>query len=314
MVATVVASVPNPICAGDSITLHARGGTTYAWSPATGLSSTTDSVVRAAPTVSTTYSVIATDGRCADTTTFRVVVTPLPTTQATAALSNLCLGASTTLTAIGATRYEWSPATGLSATTGASVVATPTTTTTYTVTGFNGQCAVPDTVTITVVPTVPASGTIAGNGGISPYSTSFTATVADATAWLWDFGDGQTSTLANPTHTYAAPGTYTVTLTATYGVARCQTPVTESGKVEVAAPIVYNIITPNGDGKNDVFSAPVSNGPVKLRVFNRWGREVYSADNYQQNWKGDDLPAGTYYYHLSATDGKSWKGWLELVR
>lgn len=35
------------------------------------------------------------------------------------------------------------------------------------------------------------------------------------TGWLWDFGDGNTSTLQNPTHTYAASGTYTVTLTTT---------------------------------------------------------------------------------------------------
>ncbi len=35
------------------------------------------------------------------------------------------------------------------------------------------------------------------------------------TEWLWDFGDGQTSTVQNPTHTYSTPGTYSVTLTAT---------------------------------------------------------------------------------------------------
>jgi PKD repeat protein len=35
------------------------------------------------------------------------------------------------------------------------------------------------------------------------------------TSWLWSFGDSNTSTLQNPTHTYSAPGTYTVTLIAT---------------------------------------------------------------------------------------------------
>jgi PKD repeat protein len=44
-----------------------------------------------------------------------------------------------------------------------------------------------------------------------------TSTDLDGTivSWLWDFGDGNTSTLQNPTHTYAVPGTYTVTLTVT---------------------------------------------------------------------------------------------------
>jgi PKD repeat protein len=43
---------------------------------------------------------------------------------------------------------------------------------------------------------------------------SFTNTSVGATGYFWDFGDGNTSGLADPTHTYAAPGTYVVTLTA----------------------------------------------------------------------------------------------------
>lgn len=44
-------------------------------------------------------------------------------------------------------------------------------------------------------------------------STSFTDNSTGATSWFWDFGDGNTSTQQNPTHTYAATGNYTVTLT-----------------------------------------------------------------------------------------------------
>ncbi len=44
---------------------------------------------------------------------------------------------------------------------------------------------------------------------------SFTDASAGATSWLWDFGDGNTSTMQNPSHSYAVPGTYTVCLTAT---------------------------------------------------------------------------------------------------
>ena len=51
--------------------------------------------------------------------------------------------------------------------------------------------------------------------GQSPLRVAFinTSTVSDE--YLWNFGDGETSTQANPTHTYNQPGTYTVTLTAT---------------------------------------------------------------------------------------------------
>ena len=41
---------------------------------------------------------------------------------------------------------------------------------------------------------------------------TFTDASTGATSWYWDFGDGNTSTEQNPTHTYAEPGTYTVTL------------------------------------------------------------------------------------------------------
>jgi PKD repeat protein len=50
--------------------------------------------------------------------------------------------------------------------------------------------------------------------GIVPLVVTFTeASVGEINAWLWDLGDGTTSTLPNLTHTYASPGVYTVTLT-----------------------------------------------------------------------------------------------------
>lgn len=90
---------------------------------------------------------------------------------------------------------------------------------------------------------------------------------------------------------------------------------TTSVLLRLAPPrIVYNVITPNNDGKNDMFSARVSPAAIDLQVFNRWGRKVYEKTNYQQDWKGDDLPAGVYYYHIKDAAGKKWKGWLQIVR
>jgi PKD repeat protein len=54
----------------------------------------------------------------------------------------------------------------------------------------------------------PLSGTI-------PLSVQFSDLSTNSTSWLWDFGDGHASTLENPTHTYAAAGSFTVSLTAT---------------------------------------------------------------------------------------------------
>lgn len=78
----------------------------------------------------------------------------------------------------------------------------------------------------------------------------------------------------------------------------------------------YNIITPNNDGKNDVLVFDnISLYPGNsLTIFNRWGREVYNTTNYQNNWGGTDLSAGTYYYLLKLPNGSTQKSWFEIVK
>ena len=104
-------------------------------------------------------------------------------------VSTICQGSAVTLTATGGTNYTWSPATGLSATTGASVIATPTSTTSYTVTssdaqGNTGTSSITltvnpsPTVTITTLhPTCPSGSTLTATGG-GTYSWSTGATTA----------------------------------------------------------------------------------------------------------------------------------------
>ncbi|MFA5414288.1 MAG: PKD domain-containing protein [Methanoregula sp.] len=72
------------------------------------------------------------------------------------------------------------------------------------------------TVTSPVVSAPVASFTGTPTTGTAPLAVTFTDTSLNTpTAWLWDFGDGQTSTDASPSHTYATAGIYTVNLTAT---------------------------------------------------------------------------------------------------
>lgn len=68
---------------------------------------------------------------------------------------------------------------------------------------------------------------------------------------------------------------------------------------------LYNVITPNGDGKNDVLyiDGLNSNLVTELRVINHWGQKVFESRNYNNAWAGTDnsgnpLPAGNYYYIL----------------
>ena len=78
---------------------------------------------------------------------------------------------------------------------------------------------------------------------------------------------------------------------------------------------VPNVFTPNGDGVNDVFfirNLPDSNS--ELIINNRWGGEVYSTRDYQNNWDGGEISDGVYYYRLSIPDSQALTGWVEIIR
>jgi len=70
-------------------------------------------------------------------------------------------------------------------------------------------------ITVNVCPLPVASFSAAPNQGCAPLTVSFTdSSTNNPSTWSWDFGDGGTSDLQNPTHEYTSPNTYTVTLTA----------------------------------------------------------------------------------------------------
>ncbi len=80
--------------------------------------------------------------------------------------------------------------------------------------------------------------------------------------------------------------------------------------------IIPNVFTPDGDGKNGTFEIVGINGfpGSTLIVFNRWGKEVYQNDNYDNDWSGDDLAEGTYFYVLNRVDGEGFSGTITLLR
>ena len=88
--------------------------------------------------------------------------------------------------------------------------------------------------------------------------------------------------------------------------------------IEVCDPIIPTVFTPNGDGNNDVFAIQYieTNPDSKMKIYNRWGNEVYSTDHYeiQSNWwDADGAPAGTYYYVLILSNGKNYSGTITVL-
>ncbi len=72
----------------------------------------------------------------------------------------------------------------------------------------------------------------------------------------------------------------------------------------------FNLITPNGDGRNDVWAIAGLNdlGSYYIRVLTRAGQAVFETDNYRQDWSGTHqgrpLPAGVYYYSITIAGQK----------
>ncbi len=80
---------------------------------------------------------------------------------------------------------------------------------------------------------------------------------------------------------------------------------------------VPNVFTPNGDGSNDVFfirNLPGAPAVNQLIISNRWGKEVFASKNYQNNWDGEGVADGLYYYRLKVVDGDPITGWVEIMR
>lgn len=149
----IVASNPQTICLGSPTSIQVGGAQSYQWSPAAGLSCTNCANPNANPGVTTTYTVIGTDGNgCKDTTEALINVNGLPTVDAGPDVS-ICKLGTVQLQAAGAAGYSWTPSSGLSCTSCPDPVATPINLTTYTVTGTDTNgCANTDDVQVAIYP------------------------------------------------------------------------------------------------------------------------------------------------------------------
>lgn len=204
---TVSAGIDQTICIGTSADLSAAGADTYVWSSGVTTANTT-----VTPTSTTTYTLIGTDvNGCVNTDAVIVTLEPLPIVNAGIDIQ-ICDGATVTLTATGAATHLWNNG----VVNGVSFQ--PNTTQTYTVTGTSTfGCVNTDAVQVTVNPNSTVSFTGTDLRGCDQVNPSFNAVVSEPNnTFLWEFGDGQTSTDGIFTsHVYNNFGCYNVKLTVT---------------------------------------------------------------------------------------------------
>jgi gliding motility-associated-like protein len=318
-------------CLNKPVQLHAAGAAQYIWNASPDISCTQCAAPLINPADNTAYVVTgASVHGCVKSDTLYVRVRK-PFTMVVQPGATLCAGQQFTLGAVGADKYQWSPAATLDNATSPTPKATPAATTVYTVVGRDNDNCFADTGSVKVV-VYPIPGIFAGND--TTVSTGSTIRLpaqssADITSWNWTPADGLSCTnCSTPNATIKGSVTYKVT-------ARNDGGCTASDDITITSVcnsgnwFIPNTFSPNGDGMNDVFYVR-GKGLYQihsLRIFNRWGQAVFEKRDFMANdpaagWDGkiNGKPADmdVYVYIVEIVCDNSsivpYKGNVALIR
>ena len=320
----------NPvICRGESIQIEVFGGQAFQWSPPQGLSSTTGNVVTAAPFSTTTYTVLGDNLGCTGVATIQVEVKPSPDVNFVADKYEGCEDLLVTFydqSDPPSISWQWNFGDG---TTPNAFTNMPNPTHLYTesgsydvsllvtsVDGCQAMMNVPQMITVFKTPIAIFYPT-PDQAWIYTPDISFTDMSIDASAWYWDFGEPNVldnySNLPSPSHSYSDTGTFYVTL-AVESPDGCVDTMVKTIYIEPNIAIyIPSSFTPNGDGRNDYFVVKgegIDESTYYIRIFERWGKEIYFSNDINQGWDGkrqgtDTGPSpSTYTYFITFYDIK----------
>jgi N-acetylneuraminic acid mutarotase len=283
------------VCMGNNIILDALNpGAFYFWST----SATTQMI-----SVSTTgtYHVVVTDSNgCVGNDTINLAFTSLPIVNLGSDTS-ICIGSSIALDAHnpGGT-YLWSTAATTSMISAASAGSYD-----VAVTDADG-CVGRDTIAINLL-SMPTAGSItAALSGETDYSFGSGGTTGGLN-YHWSFGDGDTSILYAPSHTYAAGGTYTVTFTVSNN---CGSD-TSQKIIAISTNATHNVtlqqlqLFPNPSSRTVYVSYDLGN-IVSLAVYDIQGSLVYVTNELNKKRAELDVSgwtSGIYQVNIATTDG-----------
>lgn len=264
------------ICQGESATLYAHDGASYIWD----IGAITDSII-VIPFSTTSYSVTVTASNgcsASDDATIYVNVSP----PANAGPDQIiCVGESAVLNATGGTSYEWN-----TGSTSSSITVTPPFSLTYVVTVTGNGCTASDEVYINVVPLPVISFAPDVSSGCPPLTVNFiNNTTPPNLTYLWTFGDGSTSAVQDPQHTYNISGTYNVSLMA-YDTNGCSATQSFSGLINVF---------PDIDAEFDYYPSTVSSIDPMIQFYDQ------SNDAAFWNWNFGDTASGIYNFSYESS-------------
>lgn len=277
--ATFVSGSPSQtICNGVPINIQAFGADTYLWSPSTGLNSTTDSIVFANPSISTTYTVTGTNQfGCSGTATTTIIPATASVNITYIGDTVICAGNVVNLTANGTSQFLWS-----NSSTNQSI--TVSTSGIYYVQGFENGCTDTDSVNIVVNPipnlvlSVPPSIIICNNS-------SATISAFGAAAYSWSPALGLSSTTDSVVTANPITGTvYTVTGTNTYGCTISATvsvtPSSVNAAINASGPLTFcdgDSVVLNATGGNQ-YQWNTGENSTSISVTNSGTYTVFTSD------------------------------------
>ncbi len=197
----------------------------------------------------------------------------------------------------------------------------------YSVTATDSNnCTISGSATLITNSPILADATVDSHTVLISTNITFYFTGFGAVDYLWNFGDGATSDVANPSHMYTSEGEYTVLLIVNSGAPDfCIDSMYLTITVVLPSQVkIPNIFTPNGDDANETFKVEsVSLETEKMVIYNRWGKNIYSWSEVGGEWNGYNQNGqkeadGVYFYIYDAKgkDGKEYNlnGTITLMR
>lgn len=192
----------------------------------------------------------------------------------------------------------------------------------------NNNCKSTVTQSVNITPRPVAKFIYINNTGLSlGANIAFIDSSKSAVSWYWDFGNGFNSNVQNPTATYQSNGTYTVTLIITdqFGCTSSYTQIIRISNIAAeVTQLIPNMITPNNDGKNDIWRLDFINvfyPDAEIEIYSRWGELLFRSVGYSNAWdgsyKGNPLPVGAYFYTIKlndVNDTKTYKGTVTILK
>jgi gliding motility-associated-like protein len=277
----------------------------YQWTPSAGLSySTGPNTDLIADTSGTWYLDVKTPIGCASRDSIKLIVYP-GNFGAAATDTGYCPPSEVQLWATGGVSYSWTPAYGLNDTSSANPVASPLTTTDYTVYIKDiHNCLDTQKLTVSVYPL--ALLTLPDSINIYPGEQYQVEPGTNCLYFQWFPSSGvSNANISDPKLSPEVRTRYFITATTEHGCT-----VSDSMDVMVKETVLDmpNAFAPNGT--NNLFK-PTKRGIAQLKsfaIFNRWGNKVYNSSNIDEGWdgtfNGSDQPMGVYIYTIEAVTDK----------